>query len=100
MSKSVREIGVLLALFIFGAWLSDGALARDLSSAATSAVSSAKTIARILSVFGILVGGGLMQLPGLSDFGKRTLAGGVIGCVCSFGGPAFVSFMQGIFGTA
>lgn len=76
------------------------AVARDLGSAATAAVSTAKTIARALSVFGLIVGGIMMQLPGLSNFGKTTLGAGIIGCVCTFGGPAFVSFLENVFGNA
>lgn len=74
------------------------AIARDLGSAASSAVTTAKTIARALSVFGLLVGGILMQLPGLSQFGKTTLGAGIVGCVCSFGGPSLVSFFETVFG--
>lgn len=84
--------GLLVAIFC------EPLFARDLGGAATSAVNLAKNIARVLSVFGLVVGGILMQLPGLSDFGRRTMGAGIIGCLCAFGGPALVSFFQGVFG--
>jgi hypothetical protein len=76
----------------------DIACARDLGAAATSAVATAKNIARVLSIFGIIVGGVLMQLPGLNEFGKRTVGAGLVGCLCAFGGPALISFFEGVFG--
>ncbi len=90
---SVALLGVVCLLF------PELAYARDLGSAASSAVSTAKTIARILSVFGLLVGGTTMQLPGLSEFGKRTMGAGIVGCLCSFGGPALITFFENVFGS-
>lgn len=72
--------------------------ARDLGGAATSAVATAKNIARVLSIFGLIVGGVLMQLPGLTEFGKRTVGAGLVGCLCAFGGPALISFFESVFG--
>lgn len=90
--------GTVVLLAILVTVLCEPSLARDLGGAATSAVNLAKNIARVLSVFGLVVGGILMQLPGLSDFGRRTMGAGIVGCLCAFGGPALVSFFQGVFG--
>jgi hypothetical protein len=89
-------LGVVAAALM----LPELASARDLGAAATSAVATAKTVARILSIFGIIVGGVLMQIPGLNEFGKRTVGAGCIGCLCAFGGPALISFFEGVFGAA
>lgn len=92
------EFRFLLITAFIALALCEPVIARDLGGAATSAVNLAKNIARVLSVFGLVVGGILMQLPGLSDFGRRTMGAGIIGCLCAFGGPALVSFFQGVFG--
>lgn len=89
----IATVGVCILI------VSEPAVARDITAAATSAVTSVKNIARALSVFGVVAGGALMQFPGASDFGKRTLVGGLMGCVCSFGGPAFISAIESIFGS-
>ena len=94
--SSALMLGLVTLIFVLYPEL---AFARDLGSAASSAVSTAKTIARVLSVFGLIVGGMLMQLPGLSDFGKRTMGAGIVGCLCSFGGPALISFFETVFGS-
>ena len=76
----------------------DPAFARDLGGAAKTAVSMAKTVTRTLSVFGLLVGAFILQVPGLADFGKRTMQASLVGCLCAFGGPAIISFFEGVFG--
>jgi hypothetical protein len=78
--------------------LAEPATARDLGAAANNAVSMAKTVTRALSLLGLLVGAGLMQLPGLAEFGRRTLAAGLVGCLCAFAGPTLVKVFESIFG--
>ena len=92
--KQLLICAAIGAAFIFA----DPVLARDLGSAASSAVSSAKVIARTLSVFGLILGGLLMQIPGLADFGKRTMGAALLGCFCSFAGPSIVNAFESIFG--
>jgi hypothetical protein len=72
--------------------------ARDFGAAGRSYVSTLKTVAQILSPAGIIAGGVIMQIPAAEFFGKRVLTGGIVGCACAFGGPAFVSLMSNIFG--
>lgn len=96
--KNNNKLIIAVTILIAIALCPDVSIARDLGSAANSAVSTAKTIARSLSVFGLLVGGIMMQLPGLSHFGRTTLGAGIIGCVCSFGGPSLVTFFESVFG--
>jgi len=90
--KSILTISLFLIVF------SSDALARDIVSASNAAVNTVKTVAQALSVLGIVGGGVVMQLPGLGDVGKRVAASGLIGCVCAFGAPAFISLMKTIFG--
>lgn len=99
-TKSNSLAMAIIAIAALSVCVSTPALARDLGAAATSAVSNAKTIARLLSTLGILTGGILMQVPGASEMGKRALVAGIIGCLCSFGGPAFVNFIETVFGGA
>lgn len=94
VALSLALVASLCALL----FLPEVAMARDLGGAATSAVNTAKSVARVLSVFGLIVGGILMQLPGLTDFGKRTLGAGVVGCLCAFGGPSLITFFESVFG--
>lgn len=89
---------LLLILAISVVVVADPVLARDLGAAANNAVSTAKTVTRALSIFGVLVGGALMQLPGLADFGRRTMGAGLVGCLCAFGGPTLIKFFEGVFG--
>lgn len=72
--------------------------ARDLNSAATSAVHLGTTVARSISLLGVLVGAIGYNIPGLAQFGQRTLAGGLIGTGLAFGGPALMDLFRSIFG--
>lgn len=76
----------------------DAAFARDLGSAAKSYTNTIKSIGQVMSVAGVIAGGICMQLPGVAQFGKGVLAGGLIGGVCSFGAPAFASLLNTVFG--
>lgn len=80
-------------------WLGcDAAFARDLGSAARTYTSTIKTIGQVMSVAGVIAGGICMQIPGVAQFGKSVLAGGLIGGVCSFGAPAFAALLTTVFG--
>ena len=76
----------------------DAAFARDLGSAAKSYTNTIKSIGQVMSVAGVIAGGICMQLPGVAQFGKGVLAGGLIGGVCSFGAPAFAALLNTVFG--
>jgi hypothetical protein len=78
--------------------ISQDSFARDLVAAGNSATIKATTIGKALSTVGIVAGGVLMQIPGLSEYGKRTCATGLLGAVCSFGGPAMINLINSIFG--
>ncbi len=95
MNKKETLLAVVAISLVIAA---EPALARDLGAAANNAVSTAKTVTRALSIFGVLVGGGLMQLPGLADFGRRTMGAGLVGCLCAFGGPTMIKFFESVFG--
>ncbi len=77
---------------------SDAAFARDLGSAAKSYTNTIKSIGQVMSVAGVIAGGICMQLPGVAQFGRGVLAGGLIGGVCSFGAPAFAALLNTVFG--
>jgi len=83
------------ALAVMGA---DSAFARDLGTAAKSYTNTIKSIGQVMSVAGVVAGGICMQLPGVAQFGKGVLAGGLVGGVCSFGAPAFAALLTTVFG--
>jgi hypothetical protein len=74
----------------------DPALASRLETAARSAQSSVITIAQITSSIGIALGGILMSI-GWGSVGRQVLSGGVVGAFASFGGPAAIEFIRGLF---
>ncbi len=86
---------VVLLPVLFG----NPVFARDLVSAATTGADTIKNVAQILAVTGVVGGGAIMQLPGAGDFGKRVMVSGIVGCLCAFGAPAFMSLMKTVFGT-
>jgi len=88
--------GAAIVVLAFGA---DMALARDLDAAARSYTSQIKTIGQVMSVAGVIAGGVCMQIPGVAQFGKGVLAGGLVGGLCSFGAPAFASLLNTVFGS-
>jgi hypothetical protein len=77
----------------------DSALARDLDAAARTYTSTIKTIGQVMSVAGVIAGGVCMQIPGVTQFGKGVLAGGLVGGLCSFGAPVFASLLTTVFGS-
>lgn len=94
------QVGMLgvaaLAVYAIGC---DAALARDLDAAARTYTSTIKTIGQVMSVAGVVAGGICMQIPGVAQFGRGVLAGGLIGGLCSFGAPAFASLLTTVFGS-
>ena len=88
--------GAAVVVYAFGC---DAALARDLDAAARTYTSNIKTIGQVMSVAGVIAGGVCMQIPGVTQFGKGVLAGGLVGGLCSFGAPAFASFLTTVFGS-
>lgn len=94
MNKTMLSF-LIVCLLAFGS----DALARDIVSASNTAVNTVKSVAQVLAVLGVIGGGAVMQLPGLGDVGKRIAASGLVGCVCAFGAPAFMSLMRTIFGS-
>lgn len=92
--RVVLAVGALVILSIG----CDAAFARDLGSAARTYTATIKTIGQVMSVAGVVAGGICMQLPGVGQFGRNVLAGGLIGGLCSFGAPAFASLLTTVFG--
>lgn len=87
-----------LAGLVVMVWASPAHAARDLETAANTVTKKATTIAQSLSTLGVITGGMIMQIPGGADMGRKTLKAGLFGCLCSFGGPAFIKAIQSIFG--
>ena len=90
--KHTKDQIVLVLLLL----ASDAALASRLESAAKNAQSSILTIAQITSGIGIALGGILMSV-GWGNAGRTVLGGGLVGAFASFGGPAIIDFVRGIF---
>lgn len=84
-----------IVCWVEGNWV----MARDLNSAARVYTNTIKSIGQGMSVAGVVAGGICMQIPGVAQFGKGVLAGGLVGGLCSFGAPAFVSLLTTVFGT-
>lgn len=95
MKKTVILLCVF-ALMIF--ILPELSHARGLNEASREIVNQAKTIARSLSVLGVIVGGIIFQIPGLAMYGRSTMGAGLMGCACSFGGPILIQLIQNLFG--
>lgn len=93
--KTIITLGALAATVVF---MNDAHAARDFANAASQWQGQLATIAKILSVSGILVGAIIMQF-GAAAIGKRFLAGGAFATVCAFGAPAFVTLLQTVFGS-
>jgi hypothetical protein len=71
---------------------------RDLSSAASSAVSQGTTIARALCLLGVMAGAIGYQIPGATNWARATLVGGILGTGIAYGGPSILNLFRGIFG--
>lgn len=93
-----RYINVGSVVFIGSLFFANQVYARDLVSASNTAAETIRNVAQVLAVTGVVGGGSIMQLPGAGDFGKRVMVSGIVGCLCAFGAPAFVSLMRSVFG--
>ncbi len=101
MENQNRRQGMVLiasGVLLISILMSSEVFARDLGSAARAYTSTIKSIGQLMSVAGVIAGGVCMQLPGVAEFGKNVLVGGLIGGLCSFGAPAFASLLTSIFG--
>ncbi|MEK6706672.1 MAG: hypothetical protein AABZ06_12880 [Bdellovibrionota bacterium] len=72
--------------------------ARDLADAASTAVSTATTIAKVISTLGVVAGAIAYQIPGASHFAKGTMVSGLIGMALSFGGTSILNLARTVFG--
>ncbi len=100
-NKLLIQTGIIGVATIAVIWFGcNSALARDLDSAARSYTNTIKNIGQIMSVAGVIAGGICMQIPGVTQFGKNVLAGGLVGGLCSFGAPAFASLLTTVFGSS
>jgi hypothetical protein len=87
------SIGIIAALIPVLAFA-----ARDLSSAASSATSTAGTIAKAASTIGVLIGAIVYQIPGAAMWGRGVITAGLLGAGLAFGGPSIISLFRTIFG--
>ena len=93
-----KYIWIGVAIVVIGLGFCADGFARDLGSAAVTYTNTLKNIGQAMSVAGVVAGGICMQLPGVANFGRNVLAGGLVGGVCSFGAPAFVGLLTSVFG--
>ena len=87
-------------VFLGGAILAPlSALAeRDLSAAASTAVTQGTNIARAASLLGVMVGAISFQIPGAAQWARGVLIAGLLGTGIAYGGPSLVNMLRGIFG--
>ena len=98
LKNLIFYVPLTLSIFFAFAILINAYAARDLTGPADTAVSTAKNIGRIISVLGVVVGGVFYNIPGLNQFGRTTMIGGLLGAGLSFGGPSLVELFRNIFG--
>lgn len=97
--RDLIQTGILLGAGVAILALSPQiASARDLDAAARTYASTIKGIGQVMSVAGVVAGGICMQIPGVAQFGKGVLAGGLVGGLCAFGAPAFAALLTTVFG--
>ena len=70
---------------------------RSLEQASSSAVNQATTVARAISALGMLVAAILYNIPGMSHYARNVMGGSLLGAICAFGGPSFISLISSIF---
>ena len=99
MKTRTKQIGTFACVAIAALVISQSAEARELVQAASQWTDTAKSLAKVLGVAGILTGTVVMQFPGGASFGKKMLATGIFGTVCAFGASSFLSLLQQVFGT-
>jgi hypothetical protein len=88
------EVELATLIYFLSPVFADG---RSMDQAANSVVSIALSVAKAVSVLGLLAAGIAYNIPGLEDKARACLKGSFMGAVCTFGGPAFVRMIQNIF---
>ena len=76
--------------------LTHPALANRLEEAAQRGQSLLISIGQITSVIGIVLGGIILSL-GMASVGRMILMSGLMGACATFGGPALIEALRGIF---
>ena len=95
MKSNKLNVFLALSVILITEWVyADG---RSLDQAAGSAVTTATTFSRAISVLGLLSSSACFNIPGMSGYARKMLGGSVLGAVCSFGGPAIIRMIQGFF---
>jgi hypothetical protein len=84
---------ILIVLFQLAA---SEANANRLAEAANRGSSMVLNLAQTTSGIGIALGAILLSL-GIAQLGRNVLTGGVVGAFVTFGGPAIVDFVRGLF---
>ena len=72
------------------------AFANRLTDAASRGSDMVITLAQTTSGIGVALGAILLSM-GIAQVGKNVLTGGVIGAFVTFGGPAIIDFVKGLF---
>lgn len=85
-----------LILFSLLPLIGQEAFANRLTDAANRGSTMVLTLAQTTSGIGIALGAILLSM-GIAQAGKNVLTGGVIGAFVTFGGPAIVDFLKGLF---
>ena len=85
-----------LIMFSLVFLLGDEAFANRLTEAATRGSDMVITLAQTTSGIGVALGAILLSM-GIAQAGKNVLTGGVIGAFVTFGGPAIIDFVKGLF---
>jgi hypothetical protein len=91
-------LGAFFLLMTFCLFPGIALAARDLTSAAQSAVSTATGVAKTASVLGIVCGALIYQIPGATQFARATIIGGLIGAALSYGGTSIIALFQSVLG--
>lgn len=93
--NQIKYIGLAILAVIL---VSQSAEARDLVSAANSYTDTAKNIAKVVSLGGLIIGGIMFAIPGLDRFATRVFLGGVFSTCITYGAPIIISTANAIFG--
>ena len=93
IQTKTQVFGILILITL----CQEEALANRLVQAAGSATASMMTLAQATSGIAFALGA-IMYHFGASQAGRQILIGGVIGLSATFGGPAIIELLRGIFG--
>lgn len=91
----MRQAYSLILLGLFSV-IGNEAFANRLLDAANRGSNMVVTLAQTTSGIGIAIGAILLSM-GIAQVGKSVLTGGVIGAFVTFGGPAIIDFVRGLF---